>query len=559
MPQATAVRAADLLHRARDHERAGCIVEAKACYAEAVGEAERTGEWAIEAEALRRMAVLHHHRSEHQEAQDACDRSYGIAAKNGDQVLAAEALNVRAGFATEHGDIEAARATFLRALGMGGASAELRARIEQNLGVLANVQGQLEEALEHYARSLEAYRGAGNEHGCALAYHNLGMISADKELWEEADRYFEQSRAIAERLGDLHLQGLCLLNHSEVFVARQQFEAAKRSAEGALAIFDQLGAQLDKTDAYRVIGVVYRDTGRPALAESRLRSSIELAGANGLVLCEAESSRELALLYQGMGRNQEALSLLNGAHRLFSGLDARADLVDVGRKVAQLEATFLAVVRDWGQSIESSDTYTFGHCERVANYAAAVAGALGLDEQQITTVRLGAYLHDVGKIRVPHEILNKPGRLTSDEFDVIRMHPIWGLDLLEGVEFPWDIKPIIRWHHEKCDGTGYPDRLRGEEIPLHAMIIGIVDVYDALTTTRSYRPAMSREVALAEMEKCRTWWRQDVYAAFRGAIAAEADAAAVPERRLETERVQPAIGGPAAAWAGPVEDRRAAG
>ena len=519
-PMTTAVRAADLLHRARDHERAGCTGEALRCYREAAVEAARTGEWAIEAEALRRRAVLHHHRAEHGEAREACDQSYAIATRNRDAILAGEALNVRALFAMDHGDTEAARATFLEALGMGGASAELRARIEQNLGVLANVRGRLDEALAHYARSLEAYRGAGNEHGCALAYHNLGMISADRGLWDEADRYFGESRTIAERLGDLHLQGLCLLNHAEVFVARQQFEAAKRSAEGALAIFDQLGAQLDKSDAYRVIGVVYRETGRPALAESRLRSAIDLAGANALVLCQAESSRELALLYQGMGRNQEALSLLNAAHGLFGGLDARADQVDVGRKVAQLEATFLAVVRDWGQSIESSDTYTFGHCERVATYAAAVARELGLDDAQVTTVRLGAYLHDVGKIRVPHEILNKPGRLTDDEFDVIKMHPIWGLELLEGVEFPWDIKPIIRWHHEKSDGSGYPDRLRGEEIPLHAMIIGIVDVYDALTTTRSYRPAMSAEVALAEMARCRHWWRADVYEAFRRSLPA---------------------------------------
>jgi len=179
------------------------------------------------------------------------------------------------------------------------------------------------------------------------------------------------------------------------------------------------------------------------------------------------------------------------------------------------------VVRDWGQSIESSDTYTFGHCERVAAYAAEVAHALGLDEHVVTTIRLGPYLHDVGKIRVPHEGLNKPGRLTSEEFDIIKMHPIWGLELLEGVEFPWDIKPIIRWHHEKHDGTGYPDRLRGDEIPLGAAIIGIVDVYDALTTTRSYRGAMTHEAALAEMERCRHHWKAEVYEAFRKAIATD--------------------------------------
>lgn len=525
-PRSTAFKAADQLHAARGHERAGCVGEAMACYRRAIDEAGRSSAWAVEAEALRRLAVLHHNRGEPDAAVEACARSLEIAERNGDAALAAEALNVQALFALDRGELEVSHGIFGRALALGGQFPELHARIEGNLGVLANVRGDLDGAIGHYSRSLAAYREAGHEHGTARAYHNLGMISADREQWVEADRYFEHSLQIAESLGDLHLQGLCLLNHSEVHLARQQFDRAKSSAEQALAIFDQLGSQLDKPDVYRVIGTVYRETGRPALAESRLRSAIDLSATTGSVLSQAEASRELALLYQTMGRNQEALSLLNAAHGLFGRMDARVDLVDVGRKVAQLEETFLAVVRDWGQSIESSDTYTFGHCERVAGYAERVARELGLDVHQITTVRLGAYLHDVGKIRVPHEVLNKPGRLTNDEFEIIKMHPVWGVELLEAVEFPWDIKPVIRWHHEKYDGTGYPDRLRGDEIPLNAMIIGIVDVFDALTTTRSYRPAMSVATALAEMEKMKGSWRPDVYDAFSRMISAEAAAAA---------------------------------
>ena len=122
---------------------------------------------------------------------------------------------------------------------------------------------------------------------------------------------------------------------------------------------------------------MYRETGRHALAESRLRSAVELAVSTGSILSEAEASRELALLYQGMGRNQEALRLLNAAHRLFGRLDARVDLVDVSTKVRRLEETYFAVVRDWGQSIESSDSYTFGHCERVAGYAVGAGPGAG--------------------------------------------------------------------------------------------------------------------------------------------------------------------------------------
>ena len=265
--------------------------------------------------------------------------------------------------------------------------------------------------------------------------------------------------------------------------------------------------------------MVYRETGRAALAESRLRSAIELAVNAGSVLNQAEASYELALVYQAMGRNQEALTLLNAAHRLFGRLDARVDLVYVGGKVSELETTYFAVVREWGQSIESTDSYTFGHCERVAQHAMAVARVLTLDETSQTTIRLGAYLHDLGKVRVPHEILNKPGPLTHAEFEVVQMHPIWGLELLASVEFPWDLKPIIRWHHERYDGTGYPDRLRGDEIPIAAQIVGIVDVHDALTTARPYRPALARQEALAEIEKCRSWWSETVYGAFVQSLA----------------------------------------
>src|SRR5207247_7501047 len=153
-------------------------------------------------------------------------------------------------------------------------------------------------------------------------------------------------------------------------------------------------------------------------------------------LNKAEASRELALLYQAMGRNQDALTLLNTAHRLFGRLQARVDLVHVASKVAELEATYLAVVREWGQSIESSDSYTFGHCERVARRSVAVARALRMDEHAQTTVRLGAYLHDLGKVRVPREILSTPGPLTRDAVEGLPMRPISGLELIAPVEFP---------------------------------------------------------------------------------------------------------------------------
>src|SRR5881296_494392 len=518
-PRAPVRPAADLLHEARARERAARVPEAIASYEAAIAAAEFAEEQAVLAEALRRLAVVRHHRGESAEARELCRRSHAVARRAGNGMLAGEALNTLGGIDLEKDAVAQARQHFLRALELGGQSRELRARVEQNLGIVANIQGDVDEALARYGRSLEAYRASNDEHGCAIAYHNLGMASADRQQFDEAERFFRQSYEIAERAGDAYLQGLCLGNRAKVHLARGQCDDARFDAEAALAVFDQLGVESAKADAYRVLGMVYRETGRPALAEGRFRSAIELAVSAGAVLNEAEASRELALLYQAMGRNQDALALLNAAHRLFGRLDARVDLVHVGGKVAELEGTYLAVVREWGQSIESSDGYTFGHCERVARHAVAVARALGMDEHTQTTVRIGAYLHDLGKVRVPHEILSKPGPLTRDEFEVVQMHPVWGIELLAAVEFPWDIKPIIRWHHERHDGTGYPDRLRGDEIPVSAQIVGIVDVYDALTTTRPYRPAFSRRAALAEIERSRGQWSDAVYEAFLMSLA----------------------------------------
>jgi putative nucleotidyltransferase with HDIG domain len=187
-----------------------------------------------------------------------------------------------------------------------------------------------------------------------------------------------------------------------------------------------------------------------------------------------------------------------------------------GRDAAERQR--LQVVHQLASLIECADHYTFGHCRRVATYALDVARTLGLDTRQRSTVYVGAYLHDIGKVLVPRQILTKPGSLAADELNVIRTHPQRGLELLGATRLPWDVAPIIRWHHERHDGSGYPDHLCGLEIPLEAQIIGIVDAFDALTSTRSYRPAVAPSRALAELSRERTSWHPDVYRAFLSAF-----------------------------------------
>ena len=518
-PIESSAKGLELLREARERERQGPLPTAIDCYQRAITAAERSGASAVLAEALRRLAVLHQQRDESILAHELCERSYRVARESGNHALAAEALNTLGGIHLSRGSLTEARCVFLRALDLGAACRELRARVTQNLGILANIQGHLDEALAQYQRSLQAYREAGDRHGCAIAYHNLGMVSADRGLLDEAGYYFHRSRTLAQREGDAYLQGLALVSQAEVDVARQRYENARQQAEEALAVFDGLGAIGAKADPYRVLGMVFRETGRPALAESRFKSACDLAVSTGSVLSEAETSRELALLYQTQGRNQEALRMLNAAYRLFRRLDARVDLIDVGGKVAELEGTYRALVREWGRSIESSDGSTFGHCERVARLAVGLAHTLELEDEEETCVLLGAYLHDLGKVRMPHEILYKPGPLSNEERAVVQQHPQWGVELLATVEFPWDIKSVIRWHHEHYDGSGYPDRLRGDEIPLAAQIVGIAEVFDALTTPRSYHPRLSHAQALAVITRCQGWWSPRVFTAFHRSLA----------------------------------------
>jgi tetratricopeptide (TPR) repeat protein len=313
------------------------MAEALQCYAAAIQAAERASERAVMAESLRRSGIVQHQRSEPALARELCERSHHIAMDIGDTVLAAEALNALAGFDLESGSMHAAREKFDQALELGGSSAHLRGRIEQNLGILANIHGDPSEAMARYRASLLSFESVGENRGCAIAYHNLGMVSADCEYWDDADRYFRLSLSIARAIGDIHLEGLGLLNHAEVHLARRDYDHARHNAESALGIFDQLGSQLDKADAYRVIGRAYRETGRYPLAESRLRSAMELAVDTGSVLTEAEVAREMALLYQAMGRGHETLAYLHVARTLFGRLDARLDLVDVATRINQLE------------------------------------------------------------------------------------------------------------------------------------------------------------------------------------------------------------------------------
>jgi putative two-component system response regulator len=160
------------------------------------------------------------------------------------------------------------------------------------------------------------------------------------------------------------------------------------------------------------------------------------------------------------------------------------------------------------QSVEHRDKYTGLHCERLASYSIALGQALGLSRQQQLALYRGGYLHDIGKISIPDAILFKRGLLTDEEWQAMRLHTIRGEDICRPMKTLAPVLPIIRSHHERWDGTGYPDGLRGEDIPLLARIMQVADIYDALTTARPYKPAFSHQHAIEIMlDEARRGWR----------------------------------------------------
>ncbi len=167
----------------------------------------------------------------------------------------------------------------------------------------------------------------------------------------------------------------------------------------------------------------------------------------------------------------------------------------------KLRESFSQTVETLMSALEAKDSHTRLHSERVATIASDIARAVGLDEPDVRQITMGARIHDIGKIGIPDSILLKPEKLTDDEMAIIRQHPTMGVELLKGIKFMRDVLPIVKHHHERWDGRGYPDGLAGQDIPLWARIVGLADAYEAMTAGRPYKPAKTPEEALAEVEK----------------------------------------------------------
>jgi PAS domain S-box-containing protein/putative nucleotidyltransferase with HDIG domain len=205
--------------------------------------------------------------------------------------------------------------------------------------------------------------------------------------------------------------------------------------------------------------------------------------------------------------DEEEIRLLSElAGDISHALDYLAKSQQIGQYEAKMRSGLEATIQAIAAALESRDPYTAGHQRRVADLAAAIAREMGLPEDKVEGIHFGALIHDLGKIQIPAELLAKPVKLTKLEFELIKTHPQAGYDIVKGIEFPWPVAEMVHQHHERLDGTGYPQGLKGEAIALEARILAVADVVEAMASHRPYRPGLGVEVALKEIQDKRGKW-----------------------------------------------------
>ncbi len=500
-PDVSAERSFDeAVEEARAFERTGNWSAARARYEQLLADDSLTGTG--RSSVLRWMGRTYAEDGNSDLAVSLLESAVEAGAGAGDAEAEARALNGLAVIEQTLGNLDRSEELYTRARVRAAEAGDemLLAILDQNLGTIANIRGDLELALRSYESSRNRFKTLGLSSFEAHVLNNVGMVCTDLGHWDNAESAYRAACDACARGDETGLLRRIEVNQAELWIARREITKARQRCERLLRDAErEANTSPWIGEVYKHYGVVCREELEFEQAEAWFVKAASAARAAHDLLLAAETAREQAELYWTQSRNTDTLQALNAAHGWFSQLRAERDLDAIARRNGRLEERFLDVVRKWGESIESKDFYTQGHCVRVANVACALAERAGFDSKTLFWFRIGALLHDVGKLIVPEEVLNKPGRLNEEEWRIMKRHPEAGVELLADIDFPWDIRPMVRNHHERWDGCGYPDNLAGESIPMSARILCVADVYDALTTTRSYRSGFDHNRAVEIM------------------------------------------------------------
>ena len=492
----------DLIEEAQSLERAGRRTEARTRFEAAIRLLPSPDP--VRASTLLRWIALSFEKdSQYAAAEDVADAAVAVAECSGDATTIAFALNVKGVVCWRQGALKTAQDYFRSVLQFGarGSDPRVLSHANTNLGTIASVQGDFREAVRYFEEALSIGRQHALPENILPTLINIGVTNMALSRLDAAGDAFVEASSIADALGTVSSRIIIDINRASLDVARGDLHGAKRFIDGAIAMAATTGDRLAQGEAQKVDGIIARERGDFVAAEERLLGASRIATELDNQTLLGESARELAELYSRLGRNREMLQALNRARHAFDQLRNRHELADVARRMLRLEDAFLEVARRWSESIESKDRHTQGHCERVADLSTALAEKAGFDDGTRFWFGIGALLHDVGKLIIPEAVLNKSGPLSEAEWEIVRRHPVAGVEMLADVEFPWDIIPMVRHHHERLDGRGYPDGLSGNDIPVAARILCIADVYDALTVARSYKRPFTHLEAMEIMRR----------------------------------------------------------
>ena len=318
---------------------------------------------------------------------------------------------------------------------------------------------------------------------------------------------------------------------------RRRTATAPTKATGRILVVDDVPGNVNlarsvlERDGYTVTSVGGGEEALDAVANEHpdlILMDVMMPGVDGFEACRRLKSQSETRLIPVV-----LVTALRNSRNRIEGFEAGADdflskpinaselrarvrsLIRIKRYTDDLDSADSVIV-SLALTIEARDPSTDGHCQRLAAYATALGIELGLGSDDLAALERGGFLHDIGKVGIPDSVLLKPGKLTADEYELIKLHTVIGDRLCGELRSLRRVRPIVRGHHERLDGTGYPDQLRGNSVPLLAQLMGIVDVFDALTTSRPYKKALPPADACEELrrEAERGWRRRDLVDVF---------------------------------------------
>lgn len=505
MPEETspspAVMLNDLIEASKEFERTGAWDQALSRYEQALMHLPREGGASHAAEILRWIGTVHRQRGELELAGEAYEASLTIAELNGLDYHLAAVQNCMGAVEHQRGNVSQAEDLYSRALNLAVHLDDqaLAACVDQNLGALHILRGDLARALDSYESVVARSRALGDGHVETRALTNIGIVHMQLGNWEAAEFNLQRATELAEAAGESLMTGTLELNRAELHLQQQRFDQARECCSRSLDVFGRLRSKYWTAEAYKFYGILHRETGRSDQADACFAIALGLAEVAENVLLQAEAQMEWAIVHLEAGRNQEGIMYLNRALRLFDEMQARREVLDLQERLEKMEGLYLPAVQAWSADrLAEAHSGLADHSARVSELSCRIAQEVGFTGWDLTIVRVGALIHDIGYTAMPSSVLSVPDA-DDESHPLLKVHTVAGAAIAKRLDFPAGVFSIVRSHHEEPGGAGFPDRLVGEDIPRGTAIVALADCFDRLTNPLGKRPRLSRSRAIEQM------------------------------------------------------------